>query len=70
MKTDSHCFDCGVQTLKGETEDIYMVLNELWEKYGEGKFWLCRKCLEIRMGRKLTKVDYKDCVLNKRKGFI
>lgn len=68
--TSPHCLDCGKYTLTGPDQDLYMVKNEIWKKYGAGKFWLCRPCLEKRMGRKLNRNDYKNCVLNQRQGLL
>ncbi|GHB45636.1 hypothetical protein GCM10008106_28330 [Mongoliitalea lutea] len=42
----------------------FMVLNELWEKFGVGKNHLCMDCFEKRLNRKLTKDDLTKCFLN------
>lgn len=56
------CKDCGKNTM-GSNKDYYMITNELWKKYGVGKGMLCMKCIEKRIGRKLTKIDILVCPL-------
>jgi hypothetical protein len=56
------CEDCGAKDY-----NMYMVNDDLWKKYGNEKFTLCKSCLEKRMGRNLTKKDifqYKDALVN------
>ncbi len=56
------CQDCGIKDYK-----MYMVNDDLWEKYGNQNFTLCKTCLEKRMARNLTKKDifqYKDTMVN------
>ena len=56
------CADCGEKDYK-----MYMVNDDIWKKYGNDKFTLCRDCFEKRIGRKLTKDDisqYKDALCN------
>jgi hypothetical protein len=56
------CADCGEKDY-----NMYMVNDDIWSKYGNNKFTLCKSCLEKRMGRKLTKKDisqYKDALVN------
>lgn len=56
------CADCGTQDYS-----MYMVNDDIWKKYGNEKFTLCKSCLEKRIGRKLTKKDisqYKDALVN------
>ena len=56
------CADCGTKDYS-----MYMVNDDLWKKYGNEKFTLCKSCLEKRIGRKLTKKDisqYKDTLVN------
>jgi hypothetical protein len=58
--------------------DWYMVKDEIWNKYvpecpknhyrkgpGDKGYYLCRKCLEVRIGRKLEKDDFTDAEVNK-----
>jgi hypothetical protein len=56
------CADCGEKDY-----NMYMVNQDLWDKYGNQDLTLCKSCLEKRMGRKLTKSDisqYKDAKVN------
>jgi len=56
------CADCGEKDYS-----MYMVNNDIWDKYGNDKLTLCRICLEKIMGRKLTKKDisqHKDTLVN------
>ncbi len=56
------CADCGEQNY-----NMYMVNDDLWNKYGNDKLTLCKSCLEQRMGRELTKDDisqHKDALTN------
>jgi len=56
------CADCGEKEY-----NMYMVNDDIWEKYGNNKLTLCKSCLEKRMGRKLTKKDisqHKDALVN------
>ena len=56
------CADCGEKDYS-----MYAVNDDLWKKYGNEKFTLCKSCLEKRMGRKLTKKDisqHKDTLVN------
>jgi hypothetical protein len=56
------CEDCGEQNY-----NMYMVNDDLWDKYGNEKMTLCKSCLEQRMGRELTKDDisqHKDALTN------
>jgi len=58
-----HCLDCGINTKYSE---YYMVHNEIWLSSGLGldDGMLCISCLEKRIGRKLNKNDFTDCLLN------
>jgi hypothetical protein len=47
------CKDC-----KNYEYKMYMVNNNIWDKYGAGEGTLCIPCLEKRMGRKLKKEDF------------
>jgi hypothetical protein len=56
------CTDCGEKDY-----NMYMVNDDLWDKYGNEKMTLCKSCLEQRMGRELTKDDisqHKDALTN------
>jgi hypothetical protein len=68
----SACADCGIGTLK--LGEWYMVNDDVWEQawHGRRKWWhelpgqqvLCIGCLEKRLGRKLTRVDFTDALCN------
>jgi hypothetical protein len=50
-----------------------MVNDELWDQFGEQLDTLCVYCLEKRLGRKLTKEDFKQFMnspVNQRNNFI
>ena len=56
------CQDCG-----NPDYDMYMVNDDIWDKYGNKTDTLCMGCLEKRMGRNLTKHDfsqYKNALCN------
>jgi hypothetical protein len=69
------CHDCTVNTvpLEGERE-YYEVLDSIWKAAGcpgkgqsdngPGGFFLCIGCLEKRLGRTLTKQDFKELPAN------
>lgn len=56
--------DYGGWVFLGMSEDYYMVKAKLWKRYGNGNGDLCMGCLEKRMGRKLTRNDFTDCLAN------
>ena len=49
------CLDCHSRVFGSK---YFMVKNELWEKYGVGKKFLCINCFENRLVRKLNKSDF------------
>jgi RNA polymerase sigma-32 factor len=64
------CFDCGVDVHK--ICESYMVHDELWDRAHKhaprrAKGYLCIGCLEDRIGRKLTPVDFTDALCNSPK---
>jgi len=62
------CSDC-----KESNYEMYMVNDELWDQFGEQLDTLCVYCLEKRLGRKLTKEDFKQFMnspVNQRNNFI
>jgi hypothetical protein len=61
-KLNYNCADCGVHTR--HAREYYMVENALWKAHGAGRRLLCIGCLEARMGRQLTRDDFKLCLLN------
>jgi len=68
MAHDTHCYDCGKETLivgKGTDDDFYMVHDKVWKSATNSKHgFLCIECLEKRLKRKLTKLDFTECPLN------
>ena len=62
------CEDCGEYDY-----DMYMVNNDIWQKYGNEGLTLCNSCLENRMNRKLRREDvsnYSDVGANKANTYI
>lgn len=64
--TPAPCVDCGVDTYARGVDEYYMVHNEVWAAAGmlprDGM--LCIGCLEARLGRRLTAVDFTDVPVN------
>lgn len=59
---DPWCATCDVNVMK--IGEYYMVTNDLWKRYGVGRGMLCIGCLEERLGRELTSVDFTDVPIN------
>jgi hypothetical protein len=61
------CHDCGTDTL--EILEYYMVYDNLWQEATEKKVkgCLCIGCLETRLGRQLTNVDFINAPVNSGK---
>lgn len=67
------CADCGVDTVPctghrgcrhiGKWEH-YMVHNALWRQAGDVDGFLCVGCLERRIGRQLTPLDFTEFPIN------
>ena len=55
---DLICKDCREWSLIDS--DMFMVNDEIWDKYGNNEDILCPCCLEKRMGRKLKRGDVSD----------
>lgn len=56
------CQDCG-----NYDYEMYMVNDDLWNKYGNDELTLCKSCFEKRIGRKINKDDisqHKDALVN------
>lgn len=53
------CNDC-----QKETDDSYMIHNELWASLGLTHGIMCVLCLEKRLGRQLTASDFSNVMLN------
>ena len=72
------CVDCGKNTAPfdghgnpiWEKFDHYVVRDEVWKQAGMNGWesgYLCRPCLERRLGRKLAKADYLVRVIEVKK---
>ena len=65
----SPCFDCGMDTYPidrrhtRKSED-YMVHDDVWAKAGGIEGLLCVGCIEARLGRPLTRVDFIEAPIN------
>jgi hypothetical protein len=67
------CADCGVDTVRRDP-DYYMVHDDLWRsawpksrgaRYGRNcEGFLCMRCLELRLGRRLVAADFTDASCN------
>ena len=56
------CKDCKIPL--GPDYGMVMVHDKLWEEISDN-FWdvICAKCMETRMGRKITEDDFKsECI--------
>jgi hypothetical protein len=62
---DVHCVDCGVDTL--DAGEYYAVSEAVWPLDPLGGM-LCIGCLEDRIGRRLTPVDFTDAPINSARG--
>jgi hypothetical protein len=57
------CLDCPVKPM--DINEYYMVHDKVWlEANPVDSGMLCISCLENRLGRQLTKMDFTDCPLN------
>ena len=59
----NYCFDCKSRIMP---KGWFMVKNDLWEKHGQNKEFLCMDCFEKRMNRKLSAKDLMDCFINQK----
>lgn len=58
------CLDCGQDT--GKMREYYFVHTELWlTVVSSAKGMLCVGCLEKRLGRELTAVDFTGAYINR-----
>jgi hypothetical protein len=63
-----HCVDCDVCLHRlSEASEYYMVHDWIWDEAGMEMFGghLCIGCLEDRLGRQLTQVDFIACPVNR-----
>lgn len=59
------CRSCGTDTHpKSGIQEYYMVNFDIWEVVGNPPGMLCVGCLEDRLGRRLTPLDFLGCPLN------
>ena len=61
----SRCADCGVGT--DTIREYYMVHDRIWEQAWAGRRKpqiLCIGCLEARLGRRLTRIDFTNVPIN------
>jgi hypothetical protein len=69
----SPCSDCGKETNHNciDNAEWYMVKHEIWQEALVEKHavYLCIGCLEIRLGRKLTYLDFSNVPLNFLPGY-
>lgn len=61
---DFACKGCGFDTLNNN--EYYMVKNEIWLYVNNGRSegMLCIGCVELRLGRRLTRKDFTDAPIN------
>ncbi len=68
---DWSCMDCGIDTdnVDGRGHDeYYMIRDELWLKINPDRAGhLCIACVERRLGRRLTPVDFTDARVNRNR---
>jgi hypothetical protein len=69
----SHCKDCGMDTMpctgkRGDRHkerwEYYMVHDKLWARVGMQKGFLCVRCFEKRIGRRLRPKDFTNASIN------
>ena len=58
------CADCKVDTSFDGVNEYYMVHKHIWDEHGASEDMLCIGCLEQRMGRELTSLDFTDAPVN------
>ena len=57
------CMDCSIDT--GKAGEHYMLLDEIWNQVCSSPLgMLCVRCLERRLGRRLTKNDFNNSYIN------
>jgi len=68
-KQTLHCVDCGISTIstvENGVDEYYVLKNDVWAASGLDPHGgeLCIGCLEKRLGRKLNRNDFENCLLN------
>ena len=67
--TSTLCADCGRPTT--DEGHNYLLLSELWERFGVGQGHLCLHCLERRMNRFLVLEDFQEGIpLNEQNALV
>jgi hypothetical protein len=59
----NYCFDCKIRIMP---KGWFMVTNQLWERFGEKKEFLCLPCFEKRINRKIQASDLNSCFVNEK----
>lgn len=54
------CFGCGRDT----HDEQYMVHDEVWQAAGMTEGFLCVRCIEQRLGRRLRREDFTTALIN------
>jgi len=62
MTNKFYCIGCDGNTL--DMNEYYMVSDAIWDCVDGGEHMLCIGCLEDRLGRRLTCVDFPDLPVN------
>lgn len=65
MDDNFDCIDCGINTL--DIKEYYMVHDDIWmdqARLDVDSGMLCIGCLESRIGRELTRLDFTDYPIN------
>jgi hypothetical protein len=58
------CLDCRVDT--GKLGEHYMLKDSTWYKlHNSNQGMICIGCVEKRLGRKLTRIDFNDSHVNR-----
>ena len=57
----SFCIDCGLDTSSTGLQELYMIGDNVWKQANTGSFngFLCVGCIETRLGRQLTRKDFR-----------
>jgi hypothetical protein len=64
---DPHCLDCDVDTV--EIGHYYMLRDDVWpEANPDDAGMLCFRCVQARLGRRLTARDFTDAPINRLLG--
>lgn len=65
-RTEFLCLDCKVDTSR--IGEYYFLSTDVWLKVAKSlRGMYCIGCFEARLGRTLTKEDFTDCYINKKR---